>query len=663
MTFILLCSTYHMVYANTAADTIMYKADDYGFNATTVNQGRLKHKDRNEFVNDNIIDHLSLGLSASYLGLDNWGQYSVLPGLSYGGYIQKSISKTQSFRLSLDYGRYEIDEKIFEIRLAMLGLSNIYDWTSMFKGYDENRKTNISSTLTLGYFRSNYNGNKYSWESTMGPYLKLGTQVRFRINPKISLNLEPYFGVANDKIDFSEKSNLHKYDYMYGFTTSIAYNLGDDNGNLNHSGSSPYENLFVDLYSGTVCFPIENHSLFESMGPQMGIGLGYWIEPNLLGVKVSGNLSSNGWRILHTGRNDESLHPAYDKIFSNLLFNGRLDILLNPLAYINTIDLGNFGVNIVGGWEYGGMIKNDITTDGDNFSTRLYYNGYSGAIRLKWDYDRNQSLYIEPRLTFANYSIPYIQNNGDGYTQLKSAKHYTDLVYGICLGLELNSFDKESNKVTSDDDSHLNNHRLNVGLSLGLNNMMNIYSYKGKPIWDYSLTASGGYKISPYSAARASVGMYKYSFEDLRNYNFTYNHTLLRTTGLWHEKYLFLEVSADYLFDIKRCLVGDRQDPVSVDIAVGPIVSFKSGSSSNMARGEGVVDITDANPVIVQETLSADIALGASIGIPIGYNINSHWSITIEPKITLFDSEFINNGLAGDMTKILNIQLGTKYSF
>lgn len=625
--------------------TRKFKADNFGFNAIDIRQGRFLYSDSIPYRQEKFYDHFSVGLVWHYDKIDPKGKYNYGASLNYGIFLEKELSKCHALRLLLYEGIY--DELNSSIRMTKYQAELLYtfNWTRFFGGYNPYRKFEAVTSIGAGAF---YTQRQMATE--VGPMVMAGAGLRMQLSPLFIVGIEPYVALAGDGIDHSGSQNFHKYDFLYGADLSLSYTLHNElarNERKRYAGAT-----FVDFGIGAQFEPNAAMAFFSSAGPKLKLGLGHWFSPGLA-LRVSGNLSSSDWRRIHVGANIPEVHPAYDLRMKNVLANGGIDFVFSPYHFFSGNTDNSFDVNLLVGWEYGWMIK----TDYDDL-LKCYYDGFSAGIQFRYAYDRHTALYLEPRVTFANYAIPYLPP----YDELVA--RYRDYLFSVTAGYEF-SVNEHRFHGRHNQPSKFTPH-LKLSAQGGPSYLFVTKSHEKYTSVDYTAALAGELHLTPYTGLRLMADYTRLTDNDI--YSYTQRRYELEQpryrTGLVSAKYDYLDFSVDYLFNIGTLLQGyDKERRWNLAFAVGPVFSMRINESFQIAEGESVLDATQATPPIIDNSKSLPIAWGAQLGIPVGYRIGGSWEVLFEPRARFFKREYVNGRLAGGLAKVLNAQIGIRYTF
>ena len=157
----------------------------------------------------------------------------------------------------------------------------------------------------------------------------------------------------------------------------------------------------------------------------------------------------------------------------------------------------------------------------------------------------------------------------------------------------------------------------NVGLAGGLSHVFLTGQPKGISQLGYNAGVSGEYHFTPYSGFRFTLG-----YADVNN-------------GA-NERIGHLNTGFDYMFDLSTLFAGytpDRRWDVS--LAAGPVFSTRMSNY--------------------------DQFLGAQVGVPVQYRLNSNLGVSLEPRVRVYP---LQNPISsnGGMSEVVDLQVGMKYT-
>lgn len=677
-------------------ESSQFKAENFGFNAIKLRQSRFLYDDSVTFgvpidsaQKKVFYDHVRVGTIWHYNKIHK-NEYILhdhyRPTLNYGIFVEKELSKLHSLRLSFSAGSYQhISEspnlhtsRASVLNLCQIELTHSFNWVRFFGGYNpRHRKVEAVTNLGIGGFCSapnffkNFSKDFASSEQIeTGPQFTMGAGVRLLINPLFILGIDPYVTFASDNIDYSGLRNHREYDVLYGTDISLSYTFRNE---LPKEDIKKYHGkTLVDFGMGVQLQPFSGLlpasptttplPFLDTAGPQIRLGVGHWFS-NAVAIRATGNLSSSNWINTHLEADPSTHHPNYDIHSSNVLMNARLDLLFSPYRFFTGNNKNSFDINAVVGWEYGRTIK---STYDDPVYLRTNYNGFSGGLQFRHECAEYTSLYIEPRITLANYIIPYV------VPYQNYARHYRDFLCSVTAGMEFsaNEYSFSNRKAQpSEFTSHLT-----LSLQGGPNYLFTTREHVG----DFYIDLSGGLAVerqfTPYSGVRVMADYSQVSHRDIYHYtqigseDYYRPNTELKDTALCVGRYGYINVSADYVFDLGTLLQGyNKNNRWDVALAVGLVSSHRISYKAIISANEKLWEFRGDNPVAtvpVVKHSATKHAWGFQLGIPVSYRIAPHLQLQFEPRARWFGSNYIApENITGGSSRIINIQMGVKYTF
>lgn len=635
-----------------------WKAENFGFNAIDLRQERFLHSDSMEYKREKFYDHMSVGVVWHYDKIHERIKQGYGAALNYGIFVEKELNKVHALRLLFYQGTYQQRERSIRLNKYQMEMMHSFNWTRFFGGYNPYRKVEAVTSLGLGAYYS-----ERIDKAEIGPMFIMSAGARMQLSPLFIFGIEPYVALAGDGIDHSGRMNYRKYDVLYGTDVSLSYTFHNE---LNKEQRRSYRgNTFVDFGLGAQFEPYTGfHAspnalpFFETAGPHLKLGIGYWLSPGFA-VRATGNLSSSNWDNTHIDADKFTNHPAYDVRLKNVLANGRLDLLFSPYHFFTGREDNRFDINAIAGWEYGWMIK--TAYDPINL-LKTYYDGFSAGLQFRFNYDKYTALYLEPRLTFANYTIPY----GEPYQNY--VDRYRDYLFSLSAGLEFAT--NEYRFLGRKKQPSKFNPNFSLALLGGPNYMFVTREHVDDFYIDYAAGIAGELQVTPYSGARVMVDYSQLSNREIYDYTqqmLIGNNVLLSDTALVTGKYGFVNFSADYVFDLGTLLQGyNASNRWDVALAVGPVFSLRAKKKAVFSKDEMLWEFRGDNPVAtvpeVDHSRVADYAMGIQMGIPVSYRIGPNLDVLFEPRARIFPSTYINQVHSQGPTKILQAQVGLRYT-
>ncbi len=615
--------------------TTDFKPGNFGFNAVDITQGRFQYSDSIEYRNKGFFDHLSLGVLGRYDRILNRGMMDFRPALNYGIYLSKELSKNHGLRLQLHTGSYYTPNPAVRLNKYQAEMLYSFNWTRYFGGYNPYRNIEAVTNIGLGGYLSNCLN-----ESEIGALLLFGAGLRFKLTPLFSLNVDPFVALTDDGIDHSGDQNFHGYDILYGTDVSLAYTF-DNELSLAQLRQLETKN-YLDFGIGSQFGLNAKIPFWQSADPKLRLGFTRRFQGGM-GLRLAGNISANSWnRSLYDADN---MLPAYELHHKSALLGGSLDVMLNPHTLITGRDDQRYEWNLLAGWEYGKMIKTGYIP-GKTVNTT--YDGFSAGMLFRYIYDENTAFYLEPRFTFANYDVPF-----EGYVN-----HHNESYFSVLAGMQYGSNEYRFLGRKSQPAPFMPN--LSLSLTGGQNFLFLADEMMDKNRLDFMAGIAGEILFTPYSGLRLSADYSRLNHKGLYNYSSIASSSNggEMYNGLASVNYNYLNLSADYLFSISTLLQGYTYDRKwDFSLAMGPVYSLRLSEQGNL------VDAGESNDAIaVDYSGVATSSLGLQIGLPVGYRLTPHWNVFFEPRARFYAAEFNKNAHVGGLTRILNSQVGMKYT-
>lgn len=651
-----------------------FKAENPGFNAIDLHQKRFLYGDSIKYK-ERFHDIMRVGLTWHYNKIHRVSPAEGEPlsyeaVLNYGVFVERELGKLHALNLLLSGGTYQRESRMARLDMYQMELLYSFNWIRLFGGYNPYRKIEAVTNLGVGGFYSRYNNGA---SKEFGPLFTMGAGVRLLLNPLFVLGIDPYVSLASDNIDHSgineDRKNLRTYDVLYGTNVSLSYTFRDE---LKEEERAKYFGKpFIDFGLGVQFQPSSGYlpasaatspvPFFATAGPQLKLGVGHWFS-NALALRATGNLSTSNWLNTQIEADRINGHPSYNARLRNVLMNARLDLLFSPYRFFTGREDNRFDINAVVGWEYGRMIKTAYNTDN---LLRTGYDGFSGGLQLRYIYDKHTSLYIEPRITAANYVIPYVKPFHN------YARRYRDYLFSLTAGMEFVT-NEHSFKKRKEQPSVFAPHML-VSLLGGPNYLFTTRDHVGDSYLDFGGGVAVEMKMSPYSGVRLMADYSQISLRDIYSYtqigseSYFGSNVQLGDTALCVGRYGYLNLSADYVFDMGTLLQGyNEANRWDVDLALGLVSSYRVNHKAIISEDEKLWEFRGDNAIasvpMVDHSRASKRAWGLQFGIPVSYRIAPSLDVLFEPRARFFPKSYIKQTHSQGVTKIINAQLGLRYA-
>ena len=480
-----------------------------------------RYKARGEDYSNNLFFQAGLGL-LQMLPPDDGYRFNALTVVQGG--VGKHFNKLNSARLLLHgaWGYQQARDRRFTN--CGVRLEHLFNFSSYFGGYRPSRLMELSTILGIGAQYSRLSYKNVMWEKEQladiaalekaGDYEEaavirqnmpkdrngtsfeghFGLQLRFFTGPQGYIHVEPYIGVATDKMDLSTNRNWRKVDVFYGVNVSYSYYL---HNNLSQAERQRYsrklnDRQLIDSVSPSTWiqpwfFEFSNGPVWmnaqvgvgESMGYNTTVSLGKWFSP-VIGLRLSASLQQATWS------------QAGDVRFHSFYGGGRLEGLFNPLGFLKRYRWDHhFGFFFAGGIEYGQVKRYEVK----QLSTR--YEAYHGAMNLWYQPVDGLHFFVEPRAAFYVYKIPY--------TNVSWNKQFHDKSISVQVGMSVATRSlRYRQRYFGEEQTVMRRLPLNVGLSGGFHLLSPTRNSYDDSSLGFSARAFAEYGFSPLHGVRAS---------------------------------------------------------------------------------------------------------------------------------------------------------------
>ena len=435
--------------ADTPADTSSTATDNISFNALDYSMQKRYRKKRFTFPKGGFTSNLYV---SPYLSAENYlRRPESHMGINYmaGIAVGKAFSAAHSVRLAFDYGI--ANHNLLPERFTRIGVnaSYLFNATAYLLGYNPYRMFEESLVVGLGY------------TSTKGPEssygvlnLHAGLQVKFHAWRQFDLMVEPIVRLYSDGIDHENQRNWHKYDFGYGASLGFIYRFSplfvSAEHHLRPEEKSYERNLFVSLAAGgqlQLSEAARAAGLLSGMRPHGQLSVGKWTRP-YLALRASVFYGTNVWKRLQTetgtpepdpgtpeetpeetpeGEPEEAPAAPATPQAKNLTatyIGGRLELMFNPLGYMDRPWTERIKAALLFGVELGIMTKKD-----GQMGKRLYA-GLTGGLHVEMRFGQHWAAFVEPRYSWVPYT--YLHKKADD-TYLPRIT-YTDHICSISVG-------------------------------------------------------------------------------------------------------------------------------------------------------------------------------------------------------------------------------------
>lgn len=564
---------------------------------------------------------LSLGLISGYQTISPRGVNEVTGSVPLGAYVKYDFSRLHSVRLSGIYNAFGVKGYGNDISQMEGDVDYMFNLSNYFNGYRHERRFNASLVLGGGYIFSEFCGEKLQTAKA-----QMGLNASFRITSNASLFVEPYVAIASDEIDYSKDYNAHKWDLLYGARAGIAISLnkvGNSGAEDDYNG-----NLFFEMSQSLNAYPTDVVDFTGSVGTTYTLSMGKWID-RLVGLKLSGTFGDFIWSEDHTQEvhyMDYVLVPSFTRRYRSGIMSGRLEFMFDLMSAFTKTKQKNrvFDLNLNLGGEYGYLWR-ELPIDALKNELRTYYTGFTGSMQFLVKPDANSAIFLEPRFTWARYSIPY--TNTTAYK-----KNYNDKIYSLAVGMRM-QLPKKADRTTIKEASADFEQHLYAGIHMGgtkkfrasyisIGGMPNI-TVGADARYDLHPLASFTFKADYMSTKGTSQSIYKVD-----------DGTTYYTPAMWVNTSHVLNTELAYMLNLSNVYQGwDSNRRLNAYLELGPTFSYVMGCSHSLADG---VMVGGKNPKKLGSDNSGCNSLGMFGALVADYRVSDNITLFAESSAQLF---------------------------
>ena len=379
----------------------------------------------------------------------------------------------------------------------------------------------------------------------------MGIPVQYRLNENLGITLEPraqaFFNRDYALVNGGRSAIVN---LLMGVNYTPGEKLYEHMEKLNLSHNSRYD--FINYAVGLQYATGMGVDFGHTGGMQLGLGVGRWVN-SLLGVRLGAELAASHLNSVNLNGGELLLKSAR--------FGGRVEMMLNPLAFSRSYTPGRFGTALLLGWEAGGKIDALYYTRPD----KHFYNSLSVAAQLRLRTDENHTFYIEPRYALDD--------------------HLVSMTAGLEYAMSEHRF-RSSRRQPGEFKPYYN-----IGVAGGVSHRFLTNVYAGLPQLGVSAGVSGEYHFTPYSGARFAV-----------EYAEVTNGTAVRVGHINN--------GFDYMFDLSTLFAGYTPDRcLDVALAAGPVFSTRT------SEGNVVVDHLAKSSIGMQVGIPVQYRFNENFGV------------------------------------------------
>lgn len=587
-------------------------------------------------------DHFSVGFVTGIDMLVPRGKAEPKPYMPIGVTVGYDFSKLHTLRLTGHYATFDFRDADGSVEQWGVDVDYMFKLSSYLNGYNRRRLLNVSPVIGLGYVRSQYNNetaNVIKGQFGVNVAVSLGRNARFFV--------EPFCAATSDKIDFSESSNLSKFDILYGARAGLSVNL--DNSNDYYDSEVVYtRGFFYELAQGITFATSGDIGFINSLGTGYRVSVGRWFDP-IVGLRVSAGGSESYWSRGVTAPTIVS--PSYEEHYKSRMFSGRVEGLVNPLNFNSLWRQMRhpFEINVAVGGEFGWLMKRIPNTPK---GLKCNYSGFTAAVSCMYNLDKETALFIEPRVLVSNFKEPYVNVNRKA--------SFTESSMSVYAGVRVCTANRKER--ASWPDYHFEK-RLFSGIQVGGLKHMQAMKEAGDYFPSFSGTFYVGYHLARMVTLKSAIEYMTLSKNGQTPYTVDFMGDVKQFSALYQYRYGMLNFKLSYMLNLSNVYQ-------KYDLNRKFHVYAEAGAMWAMCRRQGMSLYSKefevpANAQVQGRNLEGKGSPAAFLGVVTQYKLNKRWSLIVEPEVQYY---FRKDFFGGTTVKPLNdvivkLNVGTSYTF
>lgn len=556
-------------------------------------------------------------------------------------HLGKQYTKLNGLRLSLGGGwGYQQDKELWLAR-ASAKVDYLRNLSTQFFGYNPARR--IETSLMFGM------GATYTWmkgtDKVFAPEAHFGVQLKCFTGPLGTINLEPYVGIASDKIDLSGSRNWHGYDIFYGLNVNYSFffvdnlskearlallqsRMADDrmvNPQTIEKWRTPW---FVEAAMGPVWAKTDYVSASQSLGHQITLSAGRWLSP-VMGFRLSAISRSTRWneeQVERTAVESTNYPPSFNKHY----ISGRLEALLNPFGFMKSFKWdANCGAYISFGTEFGMLTQYQPNLT----KTRVRSEAYGVGLHLWGKLTEDLQAFVEPRFSYNVYTIPY--NN------VRKNQKFGENSFGVNIGLTMMIRSEKFHDLYEMDHTqnytyrHVRGVRVGLGGGLSLLQKRELYHAGGGPSWNGMAFVE--YRFNHLHSVRFHADFLNLTNNAILDYTVDGTPHYGQNAGLFKVQNRFLIGALDYEVSLTNLCSGRlRNRKFELEAFVGPAVGYLVDKKATYA---GVNQYTAEQTVDGHLADNKNFMIGGNAGLKLTTSLGKGFSAFLTPTIYLLHTK------------------------
>ncbi|QIU93893.1 hypothetical protein BacF7301_06925 [Bacteroides faecium] len=579
------------------ADTayrVKYNALSYSMQKRYQPQGR-------EFVNKKFLDNFFVSFWGGYNRIIPQGGMNLSGGPEIGLSVSKFFSPKNGVRLLGSWqsaNRQSDNEKWTNYTF---GVDHIFNLSTALGGYNPYRMLELSTVEGLGVHLASLAGEKQKAID-----FHLGLQMKISTGTRLDVFMEPGISFYTDGIDISGNNNSHGYDIGFNARVGMNYRLGTftPRGSTEAGDENFLDNTFISAGMG---LQAQNSSLAReqgllgSTGPIFSVAAGKWFL-DLFGFRLSAFGSYDVWKA------NQKL--GIDRM--TMYAGGRAEVMLNPFAFFKKdVRSMKWGIVPMFGVELGMMKKQD-----ERELVSKSYTGMTGGIQFKYYPTENLAFFVEPRMSFVPYT--FTEKTISGKVNEYS---FMDKLMNVSVGVELRRPTRpqwqQLAKLRGDFTPY---YYTSYAVGMTMPQQLNRPTSR-RP--GFIIGAAVGRQLSSLSGVRLGLD---------------FNNAATRSSDNKIDRYTFMSLSLDYMFDISNWVIGyDPERKFGTEVFGGPVVTrcFDPGKTY----------------------------VGLEGGVRPYWRLGGQFDVFAEPKLRVYTKRYMNTPGGKGTPLQLSFALGTSYRF
>lgn len=612
-----------------------------------------------------FLDHLSVGFVTGASQIVPKGTRELKTAMPMGAMLSYDFNRLHALRLSALHTNYDLKVDDASIQHWEVDVDYMFNLSNYLYGYKRRKVVHVSPTLGLGYIRSSWHG-----AAKNGIKGQFGMNVGVGLGRNARIFAEPYVAVMSDGTDYSERSNLSRYDLVYGVKAGLAVNL--DNTNEYYGSEVVYtRGFFYELSQGLSFFHGGDLGMFKTTGTGYRVSVGRWFDP-IVGLRLSASGTDFYWT--HALVSNDKIQQPYEQHYKSAMFSGRLEGLINPLNFIPVWRevRHHFEMNVALGGEFGWLTRNvSDTGDGSKvIGSNIYgnsnetgngklsdwlkcnYIGFTGAMTFLYNMDKETSFFVEPRVVVANFHEPYVNVDREA--------SFTEVSTGIHVGVRICAANKTER--ASWPKYHFER-RLFSGLQLGGLKHMHALKTVGGKKFNYSGAFYVGYHFCKAASLKGTVEFETYNRNEYSSYTVDFSGQQLPPfTALCRYRYNLLNLKLAYMLNLSNIYQRyDLNRRFNLFVEAGGLYTKCMSQDSRIMEEDKVVG---DNPVSAAGQMDGG-APAVLLGVVGQYRFTDRWSLTVEPEVHYYLKKgFIGGVILSPFNDVVaKLNVGCSYTF